>query len=215
MCFSSASTKCSSRRSRATPARPRNVAVESNRYARAHMSSAVWANQRDRRGVCNEPNRSTAQRSGCSRRRRHSDTAEAQRDSFDPHTHAPPRPSHACAAIALYSAGSSASPTGPVRTSGRSSQRARVRAGLAHLRERRELLHELLERLECLRARRRVGPGANAWPCTGRHPPDADPHALRVWKLKLRGQRERLRARTHARTCAGLPSGVLSRFCTQ
>ncbi len=157
MCFSSASTKCSSRRSRATPARPRNVAVESNRCALAHMPSAVWA------AVCNEPNRSTAQRSGCSRRRRHSDAAEAQRDSFDPHTHAPPRPSHACAAMALYSAGSSVSPTGPVRTSGRSSQRARVRAGLAHLRERRELLDELLERLECLRA------GDESVPARNRH----------------------------------------------
>ena len=62
------------------------------------MPSAVWANQRDRRCVCNEPNRSTAQRSGCSRRRRHSDAQKhsATRSTLtrmrrrDPHTHALP-----------------------------------------------------------------------------------------------------------------------------
>lgn len=94
MCFSSASTKCSSRRSRATPARPRNVAVEPNRYARAHMPSAVWA-----AGACVtsriEAPRSAAaaaDAAGTATPQKHSATRSTltRMRRRNPHTHAPP-----------------------------------------------------------------------------------------------------------------------------
>ena len=170
MCFSSASTKCSSRRSRATPARPRNVAVEPNRYARAHMPSAVWANQRDRRCVCNEPNRSTAQRSGCSRRRRSTATPQkhsATRSTLtrmrrrNPHTHAPP---WRCTA-----------PGARLRRRGRCAPRVAAASARGSAPDSHTSVSDVSSWTSCssalnvcARADESV-PARNAWPCTGRH----------------------------------------------